>query len=448
MSRFGTLGLGLLSAALLTTPVVAQDATGMLSSGMLGWQESGVSDIISGTDITGYVDTAYTFNFNSNGNRAAGANVITPGGVENPGRVFDTRSNELALQGFALDFNRGTSSESTFGYHVTAIFGDDASVVNSVAGDVFAGEDYSLTNANVQVHLGESAGPLNGTVLTVGRFESAIGAERIHSNANDNFSRSFLFGLAIPLTHTGVMAQRTLMQSGDSDLLTGRIGWVNGWNSINDVNNSGSLMFGGDLTPTDFLTIDIDAIWGAEQNDTGNAGASHVNSDKLTLVDVVATLSAPEDMAQNGMEFLRQLKLQLNLVWGGEEGVGGMIGGPTGAYMSWYGIAGVLRYDFDLPILGGDGNDIGRWFLAVRGEWMEDPDGYRTSGALAVNDHARIYEVTGTVGFRASKMILIRFEVRYDHALLDLAGNPSPHAFADGTRDHQTTAAINIIANL
>jgi hypothetical protein len=443
MSRIGTLGLGLLSAALLTTTVAAQDASNMLSSGMLGWQ----SDIITGTDITGYVDTAYTFNFNSNGNRGGGA-AIGAGGVENPGRFFDTRHNELALQGFALDFNRGTSADSMFGYHVTAIFGDDASALNLNAADVFGGEDYSLTNANVQIQLADSAGPLEGTVLTVGRFETTIGAESIHSNQNDNFSRSFLFGLATPFTHTGVIAQKTLMQSGDSDLLTGRVGWVNGWDTINDVNNSGTLMFGGDLTPTDYLTLDVDATWGAEQGDTGAGGAAHVNSDKRTLVDAVATLSAPEDMAQNGMEFLRQLKLQLNMVWGGEEGVGDTIGGPAGNYTSWYGLAATLRYDFDLPVLGGDGNEIGRWFLAVRGEFMEDPDGTRTSAALAVNDHARLYGLTGTLGFRPAKIMLIRFELRYDNAMLNLQGAPSPHAFADGTRDHQTTAAINIVANL
>ena len=48
----------------LSRVAVAQDASSLLSSGMLGWQDNAVSDLISGTDITGYIDTSYTFNFN------------------------------------------------------------------------------------------------------------------------------------------------------------------------------------------------------------------------------------------------------------------------------------------------------------------------------------------------------------------------------------------------
>jgi len=413
------MGLGLLGAVLLTTTGVAQDASGMLSSGMLGWQEDGVSDIISGTDITGYVDTAFTYNFNN-----------STGAAENPGRAFDTDQNEFALHGFALDFNRGTNADSMVGYHVTAIFGDDAGVVNSRSAGVFAGQDYSLTNANVSVLLPGGAGPLAGTTMTIGRFESGLGGESIHSNANDNFSRSFLFGLAVPLTHTGVVFERSLMKEGDSDTLTGRIGWVNGWDNVDDNNDSGTALFGADWKASDSVDVDADIVWGAE----GAGDTAH----QTTLVDVVATLSAPEDLAQS-MEILRKMKLQLNAVWGGADA-------DAGDHSQWYGFSTVLRYDFDMPVLGGDGNDIGRFFLAVRGEWMEDPDGARTGAALAANDHAQLYGLTGTLGFKPAKALLIRLEIRYDHASLE--GSGGVKAYDDGAREHQTTVGLNVVANL
>ena len=446
MRRIGTLGLAMVFASSLALAQDAQvrDAGTMLSPGMLGWDHhgSGVSQFISGTDITGHVDTGFTFNFN-NSNASNSATGTT---VENPGRIFDQRHNEWMLNSFMLDFNRGTTADSIFGYHVTMMMGDDARSTNAAsptADDVFGDQDFTLSNANIQIQLPDSAGPLSGAVVTVGRFETTIGAETLHSPQNDNYSRSYLFGLAIPFTHTGVPVSKSgIVSSGDSDVVNARLGWVNGWDSINDNNNSGTLLAGGDLNPTDFFSLDLDAAFGAEQSE----GTSGANSDKRTVVDLVATLGAPDDVASGGAEFLRRLKLLLNVTWGGEEGVGA---GAAEEWATWYGFAAILRYDFDLPILGSDGSNDGRWFLALRGEWMEDPDGSRIGPGVAfpANDHAQVWGVTGTLGFRPADLLLIRLEVRHDHGETKQLGvNSKP--FADGSRNSQTTVALNVVANL
>ena len=190
----------------------------------------------------------------------------------------------------------------------------------------------------------------------------------------------------------------------------------------------------------DFVVLPIDSIKtrmqasGTGRDYTEQAGSV---SNKRTLVDLVATLNAPEDMAQGGMEYLKNVSLQFNTVWGQEQGVGGQT-------VDWYGFSAGMKYDFDLPVLGGDGNDVGRWFLALRGEWFEDPDGARTGGGL---DHANMWGVTGTLGFRPAKVLLIRLEMRHDHGQAS-AGGGSVQQFSDGGRNAQTTVGLNVVANL
>ena len=45
-----------------------------------------------------------------------------------------------------------------------------------------------------------------GPVIKVGKFVTLLGSEVIESPSNLNYSRGYLFTLAIPLTHTGVLA--------------------------------------------------------------------------------------------------------------------------------------------------------------------------------------------------------------------------------------------------
>ena len=65
----------------------------------------------------------------------------------------------------------------------------------------------------------------------VGKFVTPIGAEVIESQDNWNYTRSILFGYAIPFYHVGVRATLTAT---DKVTLAGYL--VNGWNNGSEIN--------------------------------------------------------------------------------------------------------------------------------------------------------------------------------------------------------------------
>ena len=72
-----------------------------------------------------------------------------------------------------------------------------------------------------------------GLTLKAGKFVTLLGYEVIEAPNNLNFSRSFLFSFAIPLTHVGA-----LLSYAPTDWLTLTAGPVGGWD-VADNNNRG-----------------------------------------------------------------------------------------------------------------------------------------------------------------------------------------------------------------
>ena len=68
----------------------------------------------------------------------------------------------------------------------------------------------------------------NGPVLKVGKFVTLLGYEVIESPLNLNYSRGYLFSLAIPLTTTGGLVSYSF-----TDRLTAQAGLVLGWDRSN-----------------------------------------------------------------------------------------------------------------------------------------------------------------------------------------------------------------------
>jgi hypothetical protein len=240
-----------------------------------------------------------------------------------------------------------------------------------------------------------------------------VGGEVIGTPYNDNFSRSFLFGLAIPFTHTGILVTQPVLVRGDAEenLLAIGGGVSNGWDNVNDENEAKAWHGFASLTPCDYFETQASLIYsGSEQDDS--------NSDSRTLFDLVATLKP-----------LPNLKISANLDWGGEEGAD-----PTGGYANWWGFAGIVRYDFALF-----DRDNKNWFVAVRGEYFDDADGSRTSandpalGPDFDNTGLQVWEMTFTLGYMPTENLLIRGEIRYDRA--------SEDAFYDGKGDEGTAPA-------
>lgn len=414
-------------------PVVAQQGTesGLikLTPGMMGQEEGAqtfLSKFISGTNFSGTIETGYTFNFNRTKDSAI-ASIIG----ENPGRIFDGRHNELMLNAVTLQIERGVDAENAVGFAITPVVGDDAGTVNGVSptsDDVFGDDDLTLIDAYLSFRVPDEVMVLDGTVVKVGRFQTIFGSERLAGPLNDNYSRSILFGYAIPFTHTGVLAEKAIAM-GDGEVAF-RLGWVNGWDNIRDNNDSGNLLAGFKLAPADWFDLAFGASWGPEQ--TNSATESHANGDYRTLFDIVSTIRIPDAMSGD-MDMLKSLKLLLNFDWGGEEGV--TVSPGSTVYAQWYGFAGILRYDFGIGMLGSEeGQD--NWYVAVRGEFFDDPDGTRLlAGTPAAGTAVQAWELTGTVGWFPFKPLLLRFEVRYDKA--------DENIFEDAVKNHQTTLALS-----
>src|SRR5262249_46734740 len=111
----------------------------------------------------------------------------------------------------------------------------------------------------------------SGLRIDVGKFVTHHGYEVIegYDGWNDNATHSFLFGFAIPFTHTGARATY-----GFSKRLTGMLMVVNGWDVAEDNNRSKSL--GGQLSliPVGPLTITLNGMIGPERaNDERDARA-------------------------------------------------------------------------------------------------------------------------------------------------------------------------------
>ena len=260
---------------------------------------------------------------------------------------------------------------------------------------------------------------LGGTTFKVGKFLTTAGAEYIPSHENANFSRSFLFGNAIPFTHTGVIAETELVaKEGEGSLLSMALGYSNGWDQARNTNDGHIFLTSTTLAPAEFFDVTVNWFFG--WRDARGIGDDRSFSH---LIDIVSTIKIPE---------VDGLSLVLNLDWYGDEDH------SAGAYASYYGFAGVVQWDIDNPFT----EEVDKNFmLAFRGEYFDDDTGFlRSLGALAGtagNTAGDLWDLTWTVGYKPADSLLIRAEVRYDKA--------NGAIFENSTRSHQTTFALNTV---
>src|SRR5207249_7353918 len=92
-----------------------------------------------------------------------------------------------------------------------------------------------------------ATGPLS---IIAGKYVTNAGAEVIKSDGDVNYSRSILFGYAIPFTHTGFRATYKA-----SDALT-LLGGVNeGWDAFESPSHEATVELGGTFAPTKTVSL-------------------------------------------------------------------------------------------------------------------------------------------------------------------------------------------------
>ena len=364
-----------------------------------------------GIDVSGHIAGSYTWNFRK---------PQDVGNQEdfNVGRVFDTEHDELILNQIDLTVARTLSADDdeTTGYankfnvggKMEWIYGQDARLIHAnglfdhYVDDESRNEEFDLNQAYVE--LGIPVG--NGLLVTAGKFVTPAGFELINPTLNPLYSHSYLFGFAIPFTHTGVTAKYSFNEN-----LWVSGGVIRGWDQACEDNNDdpsymatvGYTWARGDAQP---INIILTGITGPEQ--------SEVNGNWRTLFDLIVTTQVSDQLTVGvNADYAYEEDAQIN-----DEGI------PTGMQAQWYGVAGYASYKV---------SDM--FTINARGEWFNDKDNVRGIGT-------NVYEATLGVAIKPwanhelGSNLVIRPEVRYDYA---------QEGIFDGGEEDQITVAADVI---
>jgi len=324
----------------------------------------------SGVAVTGDIDVAYS--------KLSGTGAFTSG---TPDRVFDYAHNSFTTQ--AVDLMVAKTPAEGFGGTVELTMGKDATAIVSSGATA---SQLDVTQAFAQYASG------NSTTIA-GKFATLAGSEVIKASGNTNFSRSILFGYAIPFTHTGV---RSTYKVSDQVTLIG--GLSNAWDSAADTNAQKTVELSAALTPAKNFTLLAAYYSGAE---SGAAVGTR------NLLDLVATFTVSDS-----------LNFVLNYDTASQDDAV-----TVGSKAKWSGLAAYANYQISEP-----------WRVSVRAETFKDADGFRTGVVQTWK------EATVTVGYAASKNTELRGEIRKDTS--DVAA----FAYSDGVaRKAQNSVALEAV---
>jgi hypothetical protein len=256
----------------------------------------------------------------------------------------------------------GTGAADTVAYAIELDIGSDAAVTSGTDSEVDLQEAWASYTSKL------------GLGLKAGKFVTFSGIEVIESISNPTISRGFLFGLAEPFTHAGVLATYKITPELDAAL-----GVVNGWDVVKD-NNDGKTLAAkvGYTTPSYLATLSGYA--GPEQPADGELDPDNVRymGDLTGMVKV-----GPVD-----------LWAQVN--GGTEEGASVVMEGETAR---WVG-AGVQ------PVW----HLLERLALGARAEVFSDREGARTGTPQT------LYNLTLAPAYTLATGFIVRGELRVDRS--------------------------------
>jgi len=331
--------------------------------------------------VNAFVSTSYQYNTNR------------PDAGTNSYRVFDFSHNTFNVDVAELVVQMAPSKPNDAGFRLDFVLG---SSIPKVA----KSQDENVTQFDLQQAFVSYIVPLGtGLRFDAGKYVTHLGYEVIdgYDGYDDNYSRSILFGYAIPFTHTGLKASYAF-----SSKVAAMVGVVNGWDLVHDNNRSKSLAAQVTLTPVSALSVLLNWIGGPEIADD--------NHTKRNVFDVVAILKPTNT-----------LTLGLNGDYGVENGTSLV---NSGSDAVWKGIAGYATLALS-----------GKLSVALRGETFHDDDGVR----LGTGTKGTLSEGTLTTAYKFTPRVVLRGEVRFDKA------NQAILARRGTFDDKQTTVGANFI---
>ncbi len=337
----------------------------------------------SGIAVSGYLDGSYKYIDRTN-----------PSAV----RVFTTQQNSFTLNQAALQIAK--QPKEGFGGLINVMAGSDASI--------FSSYPYNTGPSNNQFDVTQAYGQYASGPFTViaGKFTTLQSYEVIWAPANNNTSRSILFG-AVPFTHTGVRLTYV-----ENDKLTWIGGVNNGWDQVSATTSSKTMELGTVITPTKALSITLSDLNGQALS-TANAVPTPAQADakgpygERNSFDAVVTYTVSDPLSF-GAEYLNVSQDNYQAYTG-----------ATPVLARYDGFALYATYLF-----------TPQWRLALRGENFQDRNGFHFLGTAgcasggACVDPAQPYagqsttyrEFTATLSWLKTEHVELRAEVRGDHA--------------------------------
>jgi len=322
-------------------------------------------------------------------------NANRPASGTNQFRVFDFDDNTVKVDVAEVVLQKAVAKRGEAGFRIDAVAGGSIPRVSAAAGlfrDASGkAQDFDLQQAIVSY----IAAVGSGLRFDVGKFVTHHGYEVIegYDGYNDNATHSFLFGYAIPFTHTGVKASYTF-----SDQLAAIVMFANGWDVVKDNNSSKSLGAQLIFTPSKTVTVFANYMVGPERNGT--------EGDPRNIVDVNAQWKITD-----------RTVLAVDVVYGSEANAV-----THGRTAMWNGFVGYARFGLS-----------DSFALILRGELFNDRDGARTGVAQ------KLKGITLTPELKVSSHLLVRADLRIDWSNHDVFEEK------EGLTGSQPTGLLNII---
>ena len=318
--------------------------------------------------LSGFVTASYTY-----ATRHSEAQIV--------GRLYDRFHDQVELNAAKVVLEKPVATDQwSAGARVDLLFGQNAAVIKSAGLNL--GEHADLTQAFATFNL--PAGEAKYVQLKAGKLATLMGLEVIEDVANPNLSEGNLFVYVENFTNTGLRLDVKPGAAVDFQLAL-----INGWDVVEDNNTKKSVMGRLGWTPTPTTTLGLLGYGGNEKP---------------------AVAGTTPSGARYGGEVLLTQKAgkQATLVLQGDYGEENDALGP-GLKAKWWGASLWATYDVS-PALT----------VALRGDYVDDKNGFRTSGVLGYPANARNKFGSGTLTLNIKRWpsALIRPELRYDRSSL------------------------------
>ena len=317
--------------------------------------------------VSGFVEASYTYS-----TRGAGDVIV--------GRLYDRFHDEFVINALAVTLEIPYSAATlSAGFHSELFFGQNAAVIKS--GGFNLGNQGDIPHLYVTLNAPTHDG--NGVQFKLGRIPTLLGLEVIEDVANPNWSEGNQFIYVENFTGTGLSIERKF-----SDHVDAQFRIINGWDLVKDNNTRKSLMGRVGWYPREGTAVAAVGYWGPEQPD--NPDANRYGAELLA-----------------GTKFGPRTTVWVQGDYGKEQ-ANSVLPDPTSDAQWWAAGLWIIR-DLSSTVS-----------LALRGDYVDDRDGARTSGFLGfpANTGQKFGSGTATLNLRTWPRFLLRPELRFDKSNL------------------------------